>query len=285
MRLCCLSDHALDALLRDDVPHGDLTTGLLGMGEAPAVFEFRMRADSVLAGAEEAARLFELAGASVEFERSSGTALQAGEVFLRGTGSAAALHIAWKTAQTLVEYASGVASRTADIVAAATADGRVIPVACTRKTIPGTKVLAVKAIRAGGAWPHRLGLSDTLLVFPEHLVFIDAAQRDVVLGALRRRSPERRIVAEAGSIDDAIGLARAGVDVVQLEKFTPAEVARCVRMRAELGLQTVLAAAGGVNERNAREYALAGADVLVTSAPYYAPPRDVTVSLRPCSDT
>jgi molybdenum transport protein len=42
-----------------------------------------------------------------------------------------------------------------------------------------------------------------------------------------------------------------------------------------------IAAAGGVNRANAAEYATAGADILVTSAPYAAPPRDVSVRFTP----
>jgi molybdenum transport protein len=38
-----------------------------------------------------------------------------------------------------------------------------------------------------------------------------------------------------------------------------------------------IAAAGGVNPANAADYARAGAHILVTSAPYFAPPADIKV--------
>jgi molybdenum transport protein len=41
----------------------------------------------------------------------------------------------------------------------------------------------------------------------------------------------------------------------------------------------LIAAAGGVNAANAAAYAQAGADVIVTSAPYLARPCDVQVNL------
>jgi len=47
------------------------------------------------------------------------------------------------------------------------------------------------------------------------------------------------------------------------------------------GFSALLAAAGGVNAENAADYARAGADILVTSAPYVAKPRDVQVKLTP----
>lgn len=280
----CLSDEALWHILRDDVPHGDLTTELLRIGHAQAFLEMRLRAAGVLAGIEEGARLLELAGAKVEVLAETGTACDAQRCFLRAQGSAAALHRGWKVAQTLIEYATGVASRAAAIVALAVRDGQPIPVACTRKVIPGTKALAMRAVRAGGAWPHRLGLSDTVLIFPEHRVFLDDTPADTVK-RLRRQSPERTLVAEVCSVDEALAWADAGIDVVQLEKFTPEQLAMLRDRRDERGLCVKLAPAGGIHEGNAAAYAAAGADVLVSSAPYYAAPKDVSVSIHAVAGT
>jgi molybdenum transport protein len=54
---------------------------------------------------------------------------------------------------------------------------------------------------------------------------------------------------------------------------TAASRSELERLLAE-GLEV---AAGGLDEKNAAEYARAGADVLVTSAPFTARPRDVQV--------
>lgn len=42
-----------------------------------------------------------------------------------------------------------------------------------------------------------------------------------------------------------------------------------------------MAATGGINAANAADHARAGADILVTSAPCYAPPLDVKVRTFP----
>jgi molybdenum transport protein len=128
---------------------------------------FRARQPMIVCGVEEAARLIALAGATARVLRPSGHALAGGEPLLEARGSAAALHRGWKAAQVLIEWTSGIATATAAIAAA-----KGLPVACTRKQAPGTKALAVKAVRAGGATLHRLGLSETLLVFPEHRAFL-----------------------------------------------------------------------------------------------------------------
>ena len=168
-----LSDASLDALLADDAPYGDLTTQALGIGQRPGRIAFAARGDMVLCCAEEAERKLTLSGARPVRRRASGDRLAAGEVFLEAEGPAAALLRAWKVSQTLVEYASGIATATRRIVDAARIVRPDIAVACTRKNFPGTKAVAVKAVLAGGAQMHRLGLSETLLVFPEHRAFLD----------------------------------------------------------------------------------------------------------------
>jgi len=95
-----------------------------------------------------------------------------GTLLLQAAGSAAALHKGWKMAQTLMEWCSGIASRAAAIVVAARRGNPDTQVAGTRKNVPGNRALAVKAFRAGGAVMHRNGLSETLLLFAEHRLFL-----------------------------------------------------------------------------------------------------------------
>jgi molybdenum transport protein len=71
----------------------------------------------------------------------------------------------------------------------------------------------------------------------------------------------------------------AGADVIQLEKCPPETVSAVIRLAT--GRSVKIAAAGGVNLANAEAYALAGAHLLVSSAPYSAAPRDVAVLLAP----
>lgn len=268
-----LTDSELERLLAEDVPCGDATTFALGIGEQAGRLVFRARQAMVVCASEEARRMGELHGLhSVGEFVPSGSRLAAGDAILTLEGQAAALHTVWKTAQTFMEYLSGIASCTADIVAAARAENPDIGIACTRKNFPGTKVAAIKAILAGGASPHRLSLSETVLVFAEHRSFLSESPA-ATLVRLRRLWPERSIVVEVA--DEKEALAWAGADILQLEKWPVAAVAAFHAHLPEIRL----AAAGGINAGNAADYARAGAAILVTSAPYSATPRDVSVSI------
>ncbi|NJL09155.1 MAG: ModD protein, partial [Methylacidiphilales bacterium] len=116
-----MSDIALESLLSSDVPLGDLTTHLLGIGRAPGVMSFSARGRMVVAAVEDAARLLELAGCRVEVLSASGDALEVRAPILAAHGPSASLHHGWKMAQLLIETASGIATATRAIVEAARA--------------------------------------------------------------------------------------------------------------------------------------------------------------------
>jgi molybdenum transport protein len=275
----CLSDPELEALLLDDTPCGDATTYALGIGSQPGRMTFRARTEMVLCGAEEALRMGLLRGLRPTAAlRGSGERLAAGEEILSFQGNAAALHQVWKTAQTLIEYLSGISSSTAAIVEAARQVNPEIGIACTRKNFPGTKRAAIKAVLCGSASPHRLSLSETLLIFAEHRAFLGAESPATSIQRLRCQWPERAIVVEVSSEAEAQEWQAAGADILQLEKLAPDAVDR-IKRGIPADSRTRIAAAGGINSANAASYAQAGADILVTSAPYFAPPRDVAVTL------
>ena len=272
-----LADAELTRLVAEDCPYGDLTTEALGIGAHGGRLAFRARAAMVVAGTEEAARMFVLAGARATVAAASATKVDAGGLLLTAEGSAGDLHRVWKVAQTFAEIWSGVATSAAAIVAAATAVRGDIRVACTRKNVPGTKAMAVKAVKAGGAMPHRLGLSETILVFAEHRLFLDRPELAAVAARLRQQAPEKKLIIEVADLDAARDAAAAGFDVIQTERFSPEMIAALVAALARQAPHPVIAAAGGVNAANAGAYAAAGADLIVTSAPYWAKPADVKV--------
>ncbi|MGO9135936.1 MAG: ModD protein [Methylovirgula sp.] len=280
MTLPLISDQALDALLAEDIAFLDLTTHVLAFGDKLGRMRFTARNAMTVACIEEAARIISRAGANVELLARSGERQEAGAALLSATGSAEALLRSWKVSQTLVEIASGIATATAAIVAAARATKPDIAIACTRKSAPGTKLLSLKAILAGGATPHRLGLSESILIFPEHCAFLGDEPAEKTILRVRRAAPEKKIVVEVVSESAALAWAAAGADVVQTEKFKPEAVASLCAALTGRTPRPLIAAAGGINAENASLYAQAGADILVTSAPYWGKPADVSVKIE-----
>ena len=275
-----IPDDELRRWLAEDVPHGDLTTHALGIGSHHGRIRFEARQAMVAACSEEAGRIMALAGADMIECVPSGTALQTSGLLLAAQGRAATVHAGWKVAQTLLETAGGIAAAAQAIVEAVRQINSEVVVACTRKSLPGTRALSIKAILSGGAVPHRLGLSETILVFAQHRTFTGGASFPTIIDRLRRRVPEKKIVVEADTLAEAVAIADAGADIVQFDKASPAEIAALRRHCATRTPRPLVAAAGGIHAANAADYARAGADVIVTSSPYTARPLDVKVTME-----
>jgi molybdenum transport protein len=277
MTTIALGDAELHRLIAEDCPYGDLTTQTLGIEALPARLTFKARAAMTIAGIEEAARMFALCEASASAKAKSGDRVEAGALLLAAEGRAGALHRAWKVAQTFVEIWSGLATAARLLVDNAIAINPAVKVACTRKNVPGTKAMAVKAIRAGGAIPHRLGLSETILIFAEHRLFLDD-DWTAMADRLRREAPEKKLVIEVGNPDEALRAAAAGFDVIQTERFTPPMISALIGKLPSS--RPLIAAAAGINPDNVADYVKAGADIIVTSWPYTARPCDVKVEFE-----
>ena len=280
--LITISDSDIERFIEEDVPYGDLTTHLLGIGGKPGRISFTTREETILCGTEEAVRLLQKCGATVTSCIPSGTKLSPGIEFLAAEGSAEALHAGWKVALNVLEYASGIASRTGRIVEKCKAVNPALAVVTTRKSFPGTKRIAIKAIIAGGALPHRLGLSETVLVFKQHTAFFGGLE--AFLGSvaeLKLKAHESKIIIEADTCEEALLIARSGADVVQLDKITPAGLAETVAAIRSANPNILISAAGGINEANAAEYAATGIDIIVLSSVYFGKPSDIGAVIIP----
>lgn len=278
-----LSDHELETLLAEDVPYGDLTTQSLGIDAQSARITFATRERPLVASCtEEAVRLCGLYGLEIDGFVKSGTLVPPKSVFLEARGEAAAIHRIWKSVQNLLDYAGGISTYTREAVLLARSINPDIVVATTRKTTPFTKKIAIKAVESGGGVAHRMGLSESILIFDYHRVFFPSDEAFAeALNRAKKANPEKKIVMEAGDFDEALKFARLGADILQLEKFTLSKLSDAVQMLRADYPHITLIATGGISAKNIAEYAGTGIDMIVTSSPYNAQPADIKVRIEP----
>ena len=276
-----ISDARIDQLIAEDVPYIDLTTQMLGISDKPARIEFFTREDATVCATEEAARVLQHLGAEVESLVPSGEQVVAGTILLVAVGPAGALHKAWKVCLNLLDHCSAVATKTHNLVSAAKSANPACEVLTTRKSMPGVKDLLTKAVTAGGAFPHRLGLSETVLVFDNHARLMGGFEAFLeALPRLRSKCIEKKLFVEANA-DQARALARAGVDGIQFDKIPADELAALVAELRAIDSHCTLIAAGGINAKNAAAYAATGVDGLATTAPFSAAPLDMSARILP----
>lgn len=73
-----ISDARLEELIAEDVPYIDLTTHILGIGEALGAMEYYTRENCVLCCTEEVVRMATMLNLTVEWFEPSGTKVEAG---------------------------------------------------------------------------------------------------------------------------------------------------------------------------------------------------------------
>lgn len=280
------SPQEIAALIQEDQPFLDLTTRMLGIGDKAAIMHFHCRQDITVAGTELAVKILDTCGLTVTGSRPSGISATSGSTLLTAEGTASAAHSAWKVAQNVLEYACGIATYSAQLVQQARQSNPRISVVATRKNIPGIRRFAVMAALAGGVMPHRLGISESVLVFDQHLAFLGGLSPFLQqLAQYRRQVPSSKIVVEVQKTDhtltDALALAQAGVAGIQFDKIAPGHLAEIAAKLRVVAPEVTLFAAGGITLANIQAYAATGMDTLVTSAVYHAAPADIGVEIRP----
>lgn len=280
------SNARIDVFIEEDVPYIDLTCEVLGIRNQPGEMEYFTRESCVLAGTDIARRIMRNFDCEVLAFSEDGQLVSAGQTFFTVRGAAADLHAAWKVCLNVFDHLSAVATKTRSMVDAVHAVNPECEVLATRKSMPGAKDLLTCAVMAGGAFPHRLGLSETALVFEQHLAFFGGFNRFVEeLPRIKARCVEKKLFVEADA-QRALALARAsldghGVDGIQLDKVPVSELAELVRRIREIDPRITIIAAGGINPQNAGAYAACGVDGLATTAPFTAKPVDMSVRMRP----
>lgn len=279
------NDYEIDQLLHEDIPYEDLTTAFLKLENKPARIQFTTREDTVLCCMEEARQIFSKRGIQTTLFTPSGEFIEKSVKFLEAEGLAGNLHAVWRVIENIMGYASGIATRTRLMVQKAIQINPDITIATTRKTLPGAKKIILKAVLSGGGSIHRHGLSDTLLIFKNHISFFESSESLISRIAERKRLINGKpLTVEVKTTDEAKIMTKAGADIIQFDHLSASEISSVVSVLKKINPSVKIAAAGGISLENVEEYAGCGAHILVSSWPYYGKPADFTVIIQPIFD-
>jgi len=275
-----ISDSVLERILREDVHYIDLTTYSLGIDDSMGVARVYFREPGIAACIEEAARIYELAGARAEPLVRSGEEVERNQLVLEARGKASSLHLAWRASQTMLSYMSGVATYTHMMIGKARRVNPSVVIATTRQTPPGARELYFKAVISGGGVIHRQSLSDSILIFNNHLVFVEEPRVKNAVQMAVSRSGGRGVGVEVSSLDEAIDALSAGAYYIQFDRAEPESLSLWVKELRKRFPQAIIGVAGGITLENVEKYASTGVDLIVTSAPYRSRPVDVTTKME-----
>ncbi|HXT60897.1 MAG TPA: carboxylating nicotinate-nucleotide diphosphorylase [Pirellulales bacterium] len=238
------------------------------------------RKAGVIAGLPAARIALDEYDPQIEFNplAADGDRVAAGQIVAELNGPARSLLTAERPLLNLLGHLSGIATLTAEYVAAvARTQARVYD---TRKTTPGWRRLEKYAVRAGGGWNHRLGLFDAVLIKDNHLALGATTDRGrytpaeavskvrEFLARLGPEDPRSEIIVEV-EVDTLAQLAEvlpAGPDLVLLDNFPLERLREAVATRNAGYPQIQLEASGGIELATIAEVAAAGVDRISTGA-------------------
>lgn len=272
-----IPDSALESIIAEDIPWNDVTTEALDISARPGTISCFPKIDGFVSGIDIAKRMFESVGLKVTHCAKDGAFYAAHTPVLEAAGRADQIHAVYKTAQNIMEYSSGISNRVRQMVEEAASVNPNVKIAVTRKHFPGTKAISLNAALLGGAIVHRAGLSESILVFDQHRVF--CANPANAVKAAKLHEPEKKIAVEVSCAEEGLKFIEAGADIIQCERFSCADLRSFVTAAKAMRADVIINAAGGINASNAKEFAEAGADVLVTSWVYFGKPFDIKMKI------
>ena len=257
---------AVRAALAEDIGSGDVTSLATLPKSARCVAVMRAREPLVVAGLALAVCAFRELSRSVEIKElvQDGHRAEVGAVLLEMSGSARAILGAERVALNFVQRLSGVATSTAQFVAAV--QGTKARILDTRKTTPGWRLLEKYAVACGGGKNHRLGLHDMILIKDNHLAALKDARPNAVAAAVARaraKYPKLLVEVEADTLVQVAQAVAAGADIILLDNMTPSRLWQAVQLVAG---RAQTEASGGVTLKTIGAIAKSGVDFISVGA-------------------
>lgn len=255
-----------DLYLDEDCPYGDETTDLLGI-EGNGRLRIMSREHGVAACMEELSAFYRKKGLEVTAYVREGGEFNPHDVVFEAKGDLRQLFKLWRISQTFLSMVCAIAATTRLYVETARKVNKNVIIATSRKTHPGMRRFELQAVRAGGGDHHRNSLSDSILITQNHLAVVED---------LTEMQAVRRIEVEPRNEEEALRYATIA-DLMLLDHLSPTDLQRLVPAIKERN-PSVMIAVGGISAQDIPDYASL-VDIIVISAPYYAPPLDLTARI------
>ena len=276
-----LSTFELEKYIQDDLPYFDLTTSLQNCNNVLAQIEVYTREDIIVSCSEEAAKIAELLNCKVDFFVKSKNKVEKNGTILKFSGLYEDIHKAWRLTQILLEYSCKISTYAHEMKEKIEKINPSCELLTTRKTFPFSKRFCIKAAFCGGAMPHRLNLSETVLFFEGHrILYKNNEEFYEDLKRIKTKIPEKKLNVESESFEDSINLMKIGVDVIQLDKIDFEELEKIITYKNENYPFVKILVAGGINLTNIEKYASYKIDGVITSSVYNCGMANISSKLR-----
>lgn len=247
-------EEMLKQFFNEDIGDGDLSSEFIFSAEQQGSFSFYAKENGIFCGVPIIEHGFLLLDRSMDITllKKDGDEVHEGDIIAVINGTLQKLLIGERVILNLVQRMSAIA--TATNLAVRETIGTNAKICDTRKTIPGLRMLDKYAVRIGGAYNHRNGLYDSIMLKDNHIAFAGSIAQ-AVQAARAKIGHTVKIEVEIetkAQLDEAIA---AGADIIMFDNRSPEEIRQWL---PAVPPHIATEASGGITLHNLNSYAKTG---------------------------
>ncbi len=248
----------LESMLKEffieDIGDGDLSGERLFPKDAKGVFSFYAKEEGIFCGEDIIATGFALLSKEVTVSQfiHDGDILHKGDILAEIEGPMHTLLAGERVILNLLQRMSAIA--TAAHRAVLETVGTSTRICDTRKTTPGLRMLEKYAVRTGGAFNHRSGLYDCVMLKDNHIAFAGGITNAVKM-VRAKIGHTTKIEVEIETKVQLLEAIEAGADIIMFDNRTPEEIENWLPL---VPAHITTEASGGIQLDNIKDYARSG---------------------------
>lgn len=252
----------IQTALDEDIGSGDITTENLVPPDLNGKGIIIAKENLILAGLDVAKQVFEELDPHISFSSTfqDGQEIRKGEIVLEIFGKMRILLIGERTALNFLQRLSGIATHVRSFVNLI--KDKPVKLVDTRKTAPGWRVLEKYAVRVGGAYNHRMGLYDGILIKDNHIAACGGVRK--AIEKIRQNiSHLLKIEVEVSNQEQLQEALDAKADVIMLDNMNVGQIGEAVTI---INKRAIVEVSGGVTRENLLMLADTGVDIISSGA-------------------
>ena len=254
--------------LQEDIGSGDHTSLATIPAEAKGKARLLVKDEGIIAGVEIAIKIFHKVDPSllVTVLIQDGSKVKFGDIVLTIEGSDRSILTAERLVLNCMQRMSGIASLTKTY--SDKLKGYKTKILDTRKTTPNFRLLEKEAVKIGGAYNHRFGLYDMIMLKDNHIDYCGGITQAIekAFQYVQTTKTGLKIEVETRTIEDVEKVLKVGkgkVFRVMFDNFTPQQIIDALKI-IDGAFETE--ASGGINLDNIQAYAATGVDYVSVGA-------------------
>ena len=237
--------------LVEDIPNGDITTESTTPDNSEITAGIHAIEKLVFAGSEIIPLCFGQ-NCQVAINHKNGAMLSKGDVIGVVTGSAREILSRERIMLNLIQRLCGIATLSHEYAEIAKPSN--VKILDTRKTTPGLRLFEKYAVAIGGAFNHRLNLSDGILIKDNHIVAAGSVTNAII--SARKKGIHLPLELEVDNFDQIHKALKTGVDGFLLDNMKPETIRSAVSIirASQNGEDVFIEASGGITLENIHPY-------------------------------